>query len=221
MFVWMQRYFTCRCHPNGISLVQSPDESLHMLQPVRHADSLVSLKAVGQRTSKQLRKTKKLQYTVKTKPSASQDTQYDSLVLNFLRKCTSQKAPARYSSQDLKYAAENLHFLYQTLSKCETVVSQYLEDHPEASAARRAVQENFQDLDTPELLSAALHRKLSLITKDLDKISKGQYPQWKLLHLADMQKEVENLLRSQGLLPFSDYSEVLKQLQFFDKRRVG
>ncbi|RZC80035.1 hypothetical protein C5167_042616 [Papaver somniferum] len=228
MFIWMQHYFICRRYPDGIGLGRNPEKS-RALQPVRHADSLVSLKALGERKT-WIKTTTKLQCKKKIKPSAaSQDNQYDSLVFNFLRKFSqydslvfnflrkfSQQARGWYANQDMKYAAENLHFLYQTLSKCETVVSQYLEVQPEASAARQpTVKENFQDLDSPELFSAALYSKLSLITNYLDKISKGQYPKRNLLQLADMQKEVESLLRSQGLLPFSDYSEVLKQLQFF------
>ncbi|CAA3019475.1 cysteine--tRNA ligase 2, cytoplasmic [Olea europaea subsp. europaea] len=152
---------------------------------------------------------------------------YHPLALRHFLMGTHYRSPVNYTISQLEIASEAVFYVYQTLQDCEEALLELKEEaekngkiSPAAQECITKLHEEFEaklsdDLHTPTILNSALQESLRFMNSSLNMLKKKQPKKQQLStvkSLAELEKQVKEVLDVLGLLSNSRYTEVLPKL---------
>ncbi|CAA3019473.1 cysteine--tRNA ligase 2, cytoplasmic [Olea europaea subsp. europaea] len=160
---------------------------------------------------------------------------YHPLALRHFLMGTHYRSPVNYTISQLEIASEAVFYVYQTLQDCEEALLELKEEaekngkiSPAAQECITKLHEEFEaklsdDLHTPTILNSALQESLRFMNSSLNMLKKQPKKQQlsTVKSLAELEKQVKEVLDVLGLLSNSRYTEVLQQLKDKALKRAG
>ncbi|CAA2967762.1 cysteine--tRNA ligase 2, cytoplasmic [Olea europaea subsp. europaea] len=161
---------------------------------------------------------------------------YHPLALRHFLMGTHYRSPVNYTISQLEIASEAVFYIYQTLQDCEDALLALKEEAekngkicPAAQDCITKLHEEFEaklsdDLHIPTILNSALQESLRFLNSSLNMLKKKQPKKQQLStvkSLAELEKQVKEVLDVLGMLSNSSYTEVLQQLKDKALKRSG